>query len=475
MSFTTIDYLVLFVYLLVSALFGAFLGKGQKNLDDYFLASKKMPWWTICLSIVATETSTLTFIGAPAIAFTGNLTFIQVVFGYFLGRLLVSFFLIPGYFTRNIQTAYELLYFRFGARVRDFSALLFLTSRSLADGVRLFATSLVLSVVTDLTDIWTILIIGGVTIIYTLYGGMRAVIWNDVIQLGIYLLGALLAFLIILNRVPGGWSEIAAIAARDNKFQLLNFSLDLNITYTLWAGLLGGAFLTLATHGTDQMMVQRYLACGSRRHSQLALVLSGFIVLVQFLFFLLIGVMLYAFYEHFPLGRDLSQVNQIFPVFIVEQMPAGISGFVVAAIFAASMSTLSSSLNSLASSSVNDFYRPYLASDTVDTQSLNISRLCTFGWGVILMSIAMWARDWGELLQAALTITGATMGCVLGVFLLGLRNNQLSQRRTITAMVAGLVAMTAVHLNGNIAWTWYVLIGAGVTYGMGFKSSNSKL
>jgi len=377
MGFTALDYAVLSFYLVASAVLGALIGRGQKNINDYFLAGKQVPWWAISFSIVATETSTLTFIGVPAIAYAGNLAFLQVILGYFFGRLLVSFFLIPSYFKGEIQTAYEVLNLRFGRQVQNFSAFLFQASRSLADGVRLFATGLVLSVVTDISDQWSVVMIGVVTIIYTLYGGMRAVIWNDVIQLLIYITGATLAFFIILNRIPGGWSEVVSLAAPLNKFQFLDFTLSFSVAYTFWAGLLGGSFITFATHGTDQMMVQRYLACGNKKGSQLALILSGFLVFAQFLLFLIIGVMLYAFYQHFPLDQELEQMDRIFPIFIVQQMPPGISGLIIAAIFAAAMSTLSSSLNSLASSSVNDFYKNYWGKGLTETHYLKTSRIFT--------------------------------------------------------------------------------------------------
>lgn len=473
MGFTALDYAVLFLYLTASLLFGTLIGRGQKNIKDYFLAGRQMPWWAISFSIVATETSTLTFIGAPAIAYTGNLTFLQVILGYFFGRLLVSFFLIPSYFKGEIQTAYEVLNVRFGPKVQSFSALLFLVSRSLADGVRLFATGLVLSVVTDISDTWSVIIIGAVTIAYTLYGGMRAVVWNDVVQLLLYLSGAILAFFIILTRIPNGWPEVVSLAAPLQKFQFLDFTFNLGVTYTFWAGLLGGAFLTFATHGTDQMMVQRYLACGNKRGSQVALILSGVLIFFQFLLFLIIGVMLYAFYQHFPLDQPLEQVDRIFPIFIVQEMPPGVSGLIIAAIFAAAMSTLSSSLNSLASSSLNDFYKNYLSQDAPPAYYLKVSRMFTLGWGAVLIGISMLARNWGEVLEVGLTITTITMGSILGIFLLGLRRTRTGEGAALAGMAAGLVTMLAVHWIGGIAWTWYVLIGTTVTYGVGMLLSTA--
>ena len=467
MGFTALDYVVLFGYLLGCAIFGTLIGRGQRSINDYFLAGKHMPWWAISFSIVATETSTLTFIGAPAISYTGNLTFLQVIAGYFLGRLLVSFFLIPSYFKGSLHTAYELLNVQFGRKIQNFSALLFQGSRSLADGVRLFATGLVLSVVTDLSDHWTVVIIGVVTIVYTYYGGMRAVVWNDVAQLIIYMGGAVVAFFVVLERIPGGWAEVVTLAGPLDKFQFIDFTLNLSLAYTFWAGLIGGAFITFATHGTDQMMVQRYLACGDRRGSQLALIVSGVVVFLQFLLFLVIGVMLYAFYERFPLAQELEQVDRIFPIFIVEQMPAGLSGLIIAAIFAAAMSTLSSSLNSLSSSSINDFYKIYLVKGASDEHYLRASRAITLFWGIVLIMISLLARNWGEVLQVGLTISSITMGSVLGIFLLGLRRRTIGEGAALVAMISGLMIVLAVHLVSDIAWTWYMLIGTAVTFSVG--------
>ncbi len=467
MRFTALDYIVLFVYLIATAILGVLLGKGQKNTRDYFLAGKEVPWWAISLSIVATETSALTFIGVPALAYTSNMTFLQVVIGYLFGRVLVSVFLLPAYFRGEIQTAYELLNIRFGGQVRDLSALLFLVTRTLADGVRLFAAGLVLSVITQIPDTWTVLIIGVITLTYTFYGGMTAVIWNDVVQLVIYVLGALLAFYILLEKIPGGWSEVTAIALPLNKFQIFDWNFDFSQPYTCLAGFVGGAFLTFATHGTDQMMVQRYLACGNQRGSQLAVVISGVLVFLQFFLFLLIGVMLYSFYQHFPLDYALDQPDRIFPVFIVEQMPAGVSGLVIAAVFAAAMSTLSSSLNSLASSSVNDFYRVYVVKGAPDSHYLVVSRIATLIWGVLLIKVSLLARNWGSVLEVGLTITSITMGSILGVFLLGLWSSRPRQLAGLAGMIVGVATMLLVSQSQTVAWTWYVFIGTTVTFFVG--------
>lgn len=472
MGFTGLDYLVLVTYLAATAIFGALLGRGQLSTGDYFLAGKQMPWWAISFSIVATETSTLTFIGAPTIAYTGDMTFLQVAIGYLIGKLLVSFILLPGYFGGEIQSAYEVLNQRFGSATKNFSALIFQVTRMLADGVRLFATALALSVAVQMADVWTIMIIALITVIYTVYGGMRAVVWNDVVQLIIYIGGALIAGYLILVSMPGGWNEVLQVARSADKLRLWDFTFSLTIPYTFWAGMIGGAFLTFATHGTDQMMVQRYLACGDKLRSQVALIVSGVLVILQFLLFLFIGVLLFAYYKEFPLDQELGHVNEIFPIFIVEEIPSGLSGLIIAAIFAAAMSSLSSSLNSLASSSINDFYRPWFEGRS-EEHYLRVSRLFTLGWGAVLTLIALLSRNWGEVLNVGLSITSFTMGSVLGIFLLGLTRSA-NQRGGLLGMLAGLVAMLAVIKFTSIAWPWFVLIGSSATFATGILASGKQ-
>ena len=348
-------------------------------------------------------------------------------------------------------------------------------NRTLADGVRLFATALVLSVVTQISDVWTVVIIGVITIIYTFYGGFKAVVWNDVLQLFIYVIGAMIAFFVLLERIPGGWQQVARLAGESDKFQITDFSFSLANPYTFAGAVAGGAFLAFATHGTDQMMVQRYLACSDRRKAQQGLILSGLIVMGQFLLFLVIGILLFSFYQDYPNPNLPSDSQRIFPVFIVEELPRGISGLVIAAVFAAAMSTLSSSLNSLASSTLNDFYRPYLAPHAGDEHYIRLSRFFTAGWGVVLIGVSLLARNWGSVLEVGLGITSVVMGGVLGAFLLGQWTRVRSELAGLTAMISGLGVVLFLELNRAcdwsllppVAWTWYVLIGAATTLVVG--------
>ena len=485
MGFSTIDYAVLLVYLVGITIFGTLFRKSHHTVKDYFVGAKKTHWLVISLSIVATETSTLTLVGVPALAYTvyarpeqgGALTYLQVVFGYIIARIIISVLFIPAYFEGELLTAYELLARRFGASTKHFAASLFLIMRALAEGVRVFAASLVLAAVIGASLpglahlwLWSIVLVGLLTIIYTFEGGIAAVIWTDLIQLVIYIGGSLLAAWQLLHMVPGGWPTIAAHAEAANKFQLLSFSWDLTLPFTFWAGLVGGTFLTMASHGTDQLLVQRLLTCRDKRDSQKALIASGFIVLFQFVLFLLIGVMLYAYYQHVP-APAIASNDGIFPAFIVHSLPHGIAGLVIAAVFAAAMSNLSGSLNSLASTTVLDFYRPLAGRDKSDAQILRLSRWCTAAWGVVLIGIAIVAKDWGSVFTVGLSIASLVYGPMLGAFLLGVLTTRANQPGVMTGIGVSLGCMLLVKNYTPLAWTWYVLVGTVICVTVGYLTS----
>src|SRR5229473_6560356 len=408
MGFSGIDYAVLALYLIGITIFGTLFRRSQRTVKDYFIGAKNTHWLVISLSIVATETSTLTLIGVPALAYStfarpeqgGNFTYLQVVLGYMVARVIISLLFIPAYFRGDLLTAYELLKNRLGPKAKNFAASLFLVMRALAEGVRVFAASLVLSAVLGTSFpglphlwLWSIVIVGLLTLIYTFEGGIAAVIWTDLVQLVIYIAGSLLAAYMLLHLVPGGWSAVVADARAAGKLHVVSWSSDLSVPFTFWAGLIGGCFLTMASHGTDQLLVQRLLTCRNQRESQLALIVSGFVVFAQFALFLTIGIMLHAYYATHALP-PMATNDEIFPVFIVRSLPHGIAGLVIAAIFAAAMSNLSGSLNSLASTTVLDFYQP-LAGQMDDARLLVLSRWLTAAWGIVLIAIAILARGWG--------------------------------------------------------------------------------
>ena len=485
MGFAAIDYAVLLIYLVGITIFGTLFRRTQRTVKDYFVGAKRTHWLVISLSIVATETSTLTLIGIPALAYStfahpeqgGTLTYLQVVFGYIIARIVISLLFIPHYFRGDLLTAYELLQRRFGARTKHFTASLFLIMRALAEGVRVFAASLVLSAVLSasmpgLPHLWLLSIagVGALTLIYTFEGGIAAVIWTDLIQLVIYIGGSLLAAYELVHLVPGGWATIASHAREAGKFQIVSFSWDLTLPFTVWAGLIGGTFLTMASHGTDQLLVQRLLTCRNQRDSQKAIIASGFIVFAQFVLFLLIGIMLFAYYQHAPLPV-LTSNDEVFPTFIVSSLPHGVAGLVIAAIFAAAMSNLSGSLNSLASTTVIDFYRPMAGAGRSDAHLLALSRWCTAAWGVVLIGIAVLARDWGSVFTAGLSIASIVWGPMLGAFLLGVLTRRANQRGVMTGIGVSLGCMLLIKAFTPLAWTWYVLVGTAICTSVGYAVS----
>ena len=353
-AFTPLDFGVLLVYLAAVTAWGAWLGRGQAGGQDYFLGNRELPWGAVMLSVVATETSTLTFLSIPGVSYLGTLAFLQLTFGYLIGRVVVSMFLLPAYYRGDLVTAYALLEERFGQAARRFASAVFMVTRLLADSVRLFATAIPLALVTGWDYPVSIVVIGAITVVYTYFGGIKAVVWVDAVQMGLYLLGALIAIGALHVLTPGGWAGILSSAGEAGKLAVLDLSLDFAIPYTLWAGVLGGAFLTMASHGTDQLIVQRLLTCRDLASSKKALVGSGVVVIGQFLLFLVVGLGLWAFYG----GRTFDTSDEIFARFVVEELPPGISGLLVAGVFAAAMSSLSSSINSLASATAYDFWAP---------------------------------------------------------------------------------------------------------------------
>jgi solute:Na+ symporter, SSS family len=468
------DLAVILVYLVAITWFGARFRRTQTTLKDYFLGGRQAPWWAIALSIVSAETSTLTIIGTPKLAFEGNLGFLQVVFGYLLARVLISALFLPQYFRGEMFTAYELIGRRFGPRTRKLTAGTFLVLRALAEGVRVFAISIVISIILGTGELASIALIVCLTLFYTFEGGMTAVIWTDVIQMFLYVAGALVSFAVILQHIPGGWDQVWSVAGAAGKFQIFDFRLGLSTeffsrTYSFWAGLIGGCFLATASHGTEQLMVQRLLAARSQADSRLALFGSWIVIFVQFSLFLLIGVILYVFYATTGLTAP-TPTDRIYPDFVWRYLPSGVAGLVVAAILAAAMSNLSAALNSLASTSIMDFYKPLaIGRGRVHSEShyLRLARVATVGWGAVLLGIGYLARQWGSVLEAGLSIASVIYGSLLGVFLLGLLTRRAGQMSAATGMAAGLAVMIYVKGFTTIAFTWWVVIGASVTFLVG--------
>lgn len=468
------DLAIVCVYLLGVTCLGLHFRRNQHSAADYFLGGRTAPWWALALSIVATETSTLTIIGVPAIAYSGNLTFLQLVFGYLVGRILISIIFLPGYFRGEFLTAYALMEKRFGQKMRSIAALTFLATRTLAEGVRVSAIALVVSTVLGTSERLAVFLVIALTVLYTFKGGMKAVIWTDVAQFTLYLAGSIVTLIFLLHRIPGGWPEVTRVAASaGHKLQLFDFSQNLATKYTFWSGLIGGTFLTLASHGTDQTIVQRLLAARSQKDSRRALVASGFIVLFQFTVFLLIGIFLFVFAQHVPLLAEGDRADRVLPIFLLQEMPTGLAGLLLAAIIAVAMSNASGALNSLAASSVLDFSilrgHPSASTDSPITQDsstlLRSSRRATLLWGLLLIFFGL--VHWGPVLEAGLTVASLPFGSLLGLFLLGTFDSRSNSSGSLIGMFSGLVVVLLVYKFTPIAFTWFVLIGACVTLFVG--------
>ena len=468
----SVDLLVIVAYLAAITWFGARFRGSQKSLKDYFLGGHSAPWWAIGLSIVSAETSTLTVIGTPALSYGGDFAFLQVVFGYLLARVVISTLFLPHYFRGEMYTAYELMRRRFGERIRKLTAGTFLLLRTLAEGVRVFAISIIVSIVLGTGEVLSIVVIVCLTLFYTFEGGLTAVIWTDVVQMFLYVSGALLSFFVILRQIPGGWPHVFQVADAAHKFRIFDFRFSPDAAffarnYSFWSGIIGGCFLTTASHGTEQLMVQRLLAAKTIGQSRAALFCSWIVIFFQFTLFLTIGVLLFVHHSDTHLPAP-DPADRIYPEFIWHSLPPGIAGLVIAAILAAGMSNLSAALNALASTTVMDFYKPLRGrSSDSEAHFMNLARWTTVAWGGMIFSVGLVARHWGSVLEAGLTIASILYGSLLGVFLLGLLTRSVREPAAMTGMLAGLLLMLAVKQFTHIAFTWYVLIGTSATFLIG--------
>lgn len=482
MGFTFIDYTIVTLYLIGVTVIGIFIAGKQRTSKDYFLGGKEMSWWSVGFSIVASETSTLTFISIPGLAYNTNMHFLQLAMGYFIGRLLVSLVFIPAYYAGNLETAYDFLGKRFGMSLRKFTSSVFIVTRVLASGVRLFATAIPVHLITGYDYATSILIIGIFTLIYTYLGGLKAVVAMDVVQMFIYLGGAAASMYLILDHLPNGWSDVVAYATKDgnDKFSIFNVRFGNSFwdfmasPYTLIGGFVGGTFLTMASHGTDQLLVQRLLGCKTRWDSQRALMLDASIIVLQFAFFLILGLCLYAFYDGMSLQQlGLKSSDEIFPKFIVENLPTGIAGIVVAGVLASAMGTLSSSISSLASSTFLDLFRFTARGKNLDEKTeVAWSKRFTLLWGIILIGGAMLFTDTkNPVVEIGLKIASFTYGGLLGTFFLGLLFKRTNQFDAFAGFIAGIAAMIIILTTTRVDFTWHTMIGCTATIIVGNLSA----
>jgi SSS family solute:Na+ symporter len=464
----TWDLVVLVGYLAAVIAWGIWKGRGGRTGREYFLGGRNLPWLAVLLSVVATETSTLTFLSIPGVAYFGTLAFLQLSLGYLVGRTVVAVLLLPRYFSGNLTTAYHLLEASFGLGARRFTSAVFMVTRLLADSVRLFATAIPLALLTGWPYTVSILVIGVATLAYTYVGGIRAVVWVDVVQMVLYIVGGVAGLLLIEGLVPGGWTDLFRTAAASGKLEVVDLSFDPGTAYTLWAGLLGGAFLSMASHGTDQLIVQRLLTCRDLGAARRALIGSGVAVAAQFLLFLLLGAALWVFYQ----GQAFDRPDEVFARFIVDEIPTGLAGLLIAGVFAAAMSSLSSSINSLSSAVAYDFFAPAARLDRDDARTYRIGRAATVVWTAALVGGAVvfipLSRE-SAAVEVALGVSSLVYGGLLGAFALALLVGRGGTVSAITAMASGIAAVTGIWVWARtaVAWPWFVVIGTAVTVAVG--------
>ncbi len=462
-----LNIIVFVVFFMVIAVVGYLSGREEKNIDDFFLGKRKIPWFAVCLSILATECSSITVIGVPAIAFAkgGNYGYIQLAIGSLIGRILIAtIFLIPFYNTK-VTTVYEYLKVRFGPKSQILGAIFFFVTRLLGTGVRLYTVALALHVVFGIPIAITILISAGITTAYTLWGGIKAVIWTDVVQFSVFMCGAILCVGYIYNSC-GGYEPIYKIASEAGKWKFFDLSIDFKNEFTLLNGIIFGCFMTFAALGTDQDLTQRMLTCKESKLAQKALILTGIIDFPLVLTFLTIGVLLYVFYQINPDTAIPLQNDQIFPHFILNVLPPGISGLMIVAIFSADMSSLDSALNALSSSAICDVYKPFLAKGKTEKHYLLVSRIMIVVFAIILIAIAYMSKNIQSVLILAFKVSSYTYGGLLGIFLIGTLTKKGTERGNIIAMLTSVLVVFIVSKT-PLTWSWFIVIGTLWTFFLG--------
>ncbi len=457
-----LDWLVIVGYLLLCVVIGVVAGGKPGSTRAYFKAGENIPWWAASFSVVATETSLLTVISIPAVAYGGTLGFLQIVFGYMAGRYLVSRFILPSYFSGEQLTAYTFFKERFGAGYQRLISILFLITRLLADGVRLFAAAIPIYIITGLSYPVSILIIAVLTLAYTFYGGLKSVIWIDVLQMVVYVVGGLYVIAYIYSGLTEPfWATLVA----EGKTSIItwpeSWAVIYSAPYNIITAFIGGMFLSMASHGTDHLMVQRLMACSTLSDAKKAINWSSVFVFLQFALFLMVGMFLYVFFDGQSVAElGLENPDEILLHFVHNYLPAGMAGLIIAGLFAAAMSTLSSSLSALSSTTLFDVF-PKLAERP---DALKISRIFMVIWTFVFFLFAVsFSSTENPIIELGLGIAGFTYGGLLGSFLIG-RYTDFSRLSTIVGLISCVTLMTLIIFTTSLAWPWYTLCGVIIFY-----------
>jgi SSS family transporter len=492
--FNFADWLIILTYLIGIVGLGVYFGKDQRNTRDYFLGSRNTPWWGIGLSIVAAETSALTIISVPAMAYGGNMAFIQIIVGYVFARVLLAIIMVPHYLKGEIYSPYQLLENAFGPSARRLAGGLFLLSETLAAGVRVYVASIpvklmlgdrILGFGTGDPILGAILLFVLLSLIYTYIGGVKAVIWTDALQFGLFMAGGLFTLFYIPTLVDGGAGALLSKAAEAGKTHWFNPQFSLSLPFNIWMGIIGGTFVVLSSHGAEQLIVQRVLACKSVADGRKALVLSAIVIFPLFLVFLLVGVMLWAYYQTTPMAIPIPEVkpgsgikanDYIYPIFMMTAVPHVLKGFLIVAILSAAMSSVSSALTSLASVSTMDFVKPLTRKDRSEDFFLGFSKASTVAWAALLICVAYLSREVEYVLNAAFSLRGLTSGALLGGLLLVLLWKNGRGLPVVVGTLSSVAAMilisrfewTQTDATGQaakikVAWPWFTLTGTLIT------------
>ena len=469
MSF--IDLIILFFYFGLFFLISYFIKDKIEKERDYFLGSKEISWKISALSIVAAETSALTFISIPGVAYATNMNFLQITFGYLIGRIIVAKYLLPKYFVGELSTAYSFLEKRFGVKTRRFASIIFIFTRVAADGVRLFATAIPFKLLLNIDYFYAIAIIAFVALFYSSIGGIKSVVYIDAMQFFVYILGALISLIYLFSLLP---TESFSSEFFLRKINHVNFGLKgsfydcVQDPYTLLSGIIGGAFLSMASHGTDQLIVQRLLATKELRKAQKAIITSGIFIIFQFALFLFIGVLLYLFYGSLNMKSD-----EIFTYFIINEVPSGFKGLIIAGLFAAAISTIAGSIISLSSSTVMDLGKLFLGKDNVKLlNSKYFYKGVTFFWTIVLIWISLFFLSASKsAVEIGLSVASFTYGGLLGAFLLGIISKKAKQEDALAAFAASIFGMIAVVSLKLVAWTWFTLVGVSISMIVGITAT----
>jgi SSS family transporter len=494
--FNTADWLVILIYLGAMIALGVWFGKDQHNTRDYFLGSRNIPWWGIGASIVATETSALTIIGVPAIAYGGNLMFLQMIIGYVIARVVLAIIMVPHYMRGEIYSPYQLLEQHLGRSARRFAGGSFLLVETMSAGVRVYVACIPIRLMLGesicslggLTDpiLGAILMFVLLSLVYTYVGGVKAVVWTDAVQMVLFIGGGLYALFYIPTLLDGGWSGALKSAGEAGKLAWFNGDFTFSAPFNIWMGIIGGTVLVMSSHGADQLIVQRVLSSANVTEGRKALIFSGVIIFPLFLIFLLVGTMLWAFYQTHPMQIALPESSPgikandfIFPIFMVTEVPNGLKGFLIVAILAAAMSSISSAISALASVSTMDFVKPMLPKRD-EAFFLRFSKHSTVFWSAALIGVAWLSREVQFVLNAAFSIRGLTSGALLGGLLLAIFWRRVGPRAALAGMIAAVLVMCVVYWPANLPftkdwwarqvgaevfWPWFTLIGLVVTLG----------